>query len=583
MAPRPTLGPFTLRRGVRHGRRSPRFVVRVLAASFVSVLAVLAAMSAALLLQARALAERDTVDDLAAAHRQLAATDQARHRDSVLRAELIGLDAMMHQALLTFQNGRAFGADPAVSRAQQRVLQWHIEPAARHLAADVIAIAGWDGRVIASAGVRADEWPEGAAILAPAAMAPAASDALAVSARGAFWATVAPIVLDDMKVGYLVDARAVDQAYVDALAQDTRSDIVVLVDGRPLAASGAAGRQPAVADALRHVTAVTGTLEASGERYAYLRLRAAGPAAVFAVASITAGRDRATAMALPTLATIAAGGIFLCTLASVWLAERVAAPIDRVARDVRAMAQQPGAGPLRVPSPSIHELDTLTEAFNGLFESLVEARGEAEDAYMGAIGALVAGLDARDPYTAGHSQRVSDLSVAMGQVMDLPASDLAVLRLGALLHDIGKLGISDAVLGKPDALTDEEFEAIKRHPLVGANILSAVRFLWPHIPIVELHHERPDGLGYPHGLHGDAIPLLARIVHVADAYDAMVTARAYRRPRPRLEALEEVRRHAGTAFDAQSVTALGEVLVSWPAEAEDASPADAGDAARRAS
>ena len=122
-----------------------------------------------------------------------------------------------------------------------------------------------------------------------------------------------------------------------------------------------------------------------------------------------------------------------------------------------------------------------------------------------------------------------------------------MLRLGALLHDIGKIGISDDVLRKPAPLTPEEFEMIKQHPGVGARILRSVPFLAPHIPIVELHHERPDGHGYPHGLRGDEIPLLARIVHVADAFDAMTSARAYRPargPRRGVARAVAMRRHA---------------------------------------
>ena len=120
------------------------------------------------------------------------------------------------------------------------------------------------------------------------------------------------------------------------------------------------------------------------------------------------------------------------------------------------------------------------------------------------------------------------LSVSIGRQMQLSDRDLETLRLGALLHDIGKIGVSDAVLRKPTKLTAEEFEQIKLHPTLGARILKPLRFLDAQLAIVELHHERPDGRGYPHGLKGDAIPLFARIVHVADAFDAMTSARAYR-------------------------------------------------------
>ena len=188
----------------------------------------------------------------------------------------------------------------------------------------------------------------------------------------------------------------------------------------------------------------------------------------------------------------------------------------------------------RLPlSGSSRELDALTGTFNELMASVALAEAQTEAAYTGAIRALAAALDARDPYTAGHSDRVSVLSVAIGRTLSLPADDLEVLRLGALLHDIGKIGVPDDVLRKPGALTDAEFDVIKQHPVLGARILRSVPFLARHIPIVELHHERPDGRGYPTGLRGDDIPLAARIVHVADAYDAMTSARALAGRAPR--------------------------------------------------
>jgi HD-GYP domain-containing protein (c-di-GMP phosphodiesterase class II) len=144
--------------------------------------------------------------------------------------------------------------------------------------------------------------------------------------------------------------------------------------------------------------------------------------------------------------------------------------------------------------------------------------------------------------------------------MQLSEHTLEVLRLGALLHDIGKIGVRDDVLRKPSKLTAEEYELIKAHPAVGSKILRSVRFLEPHLPMVELHHERPDGGGYPFGLTGDEIPVLARIVHVADAFDAMTSARAYRPAMPAEAGLAELRRCAGTEFDPEAVAALEAVL-----------------------
>jgi putative nucleotidyltransferase with HDIG domain len=165
---------------------------------------------------------------------------------------------------------------------------------------------------------------------------------------------------------------------------------------------------------------------------------------------------------------------------------------------------------------------------------------------------------------------VSTLSVMIGRTMHLPAADIEVLRLGALLHDIGKIGISDQILRKTGSLTAEEFEQIKRHPGLGARILRQVPFLAPHLPIVELHHERPDGRGYPFGLRAEDIPLAARIVHVADAFDAMTSARAYRAALPASVAFAELERFSGTQFDPACVEAL---LAAMPSSHDIEEPA----------
>jgi putative nucleotidyltransferase with HDIG domain len=264
--------------------------------------------------------------------------------------------------------------------------------------------------------------------------------------------------------------------------------------------------------------------------------------------------------ALRAVLIIAAGSFALAGLASVWLARTIARPIDRLSKSLADMtASRDFDHPVATTGFSL-EVDTLTGTFNTMMHSVSAAEAATESAYVGAIRALAQALDARDPYTAGHSERVSAVSVAIGRQLVLPDDELEVLRLGALLHDIGKIGISDAVLRKPGPLTAEEFELIKEHPGVGARILRGVHFLAPHLPIVELHHERPDGHGYPHRLCGEEIPLLARVVHVADAFDAMTSARAYRPARGAAEALRELWRCAGTQFDAEVVQAFAAAL-----------------------
>jgi putative nucleotidyltransferase with HDIG domain len=218
-------------------------------------------------------------------------------------------------------------------------------------------------------------------------------------------------------------------------------------------------------------------------------------------------------------------------------------------------------------------VDALTDTFNSLMSTVAAAEEETRSTYVGAIRALALALDARDPYTAGHSERVSTISSMVGQQMALGEEDLDTLRLGALLHDIGKIGISDDVLRKPGPLTPSEYEAIKQHPVLGARILRSVPFLSRHLPIVELHHERPDGKGYPYGRMANEIPVLARIVHVVDAFDAITSARAYRPARSAADALQELWRHAGSQFDADVVRALAAVAPTLPLDHEAADAA----------
>jgi putative nucleotidyltransferase with HDIG domain len=354
-----------------------------------------------------------------------------------------------------------------------------------------------------------------------------------------------------------------------------------MVDGQLVASTATTSSGP-LARSLNAVTTRSGAIEVGEERFAYRLLQRVGPASIYAVASITAARDRVTALMVPRLVGLAVAALLVCAVASIWLARRVAAPIDQVSRDISAMIDTHAAVRIGVPTQSIHELEALGDSFNRLMQTVHDARAETDAAYLGAIQALAAALDARDPYTAGHSERVSRMSVEMGRVMGLDQEALDVLRLGALLHDIGKIGISDAILGKPSKLTDEEYDAIKRHTLLGAQILRPVAFLERHLPIVELHHERPDGRGYPYGLRGEEIPLLARIVHVADAYDAMTTARAQRAARPLNDVLTELWRHAGSDFDLPSLQALVSLLPQPVAGAEP-TVAEAGEPAEAAS
>lgn len=160
-------------------------------------------------------------------------------------------------------------------------------------------------------------------------------------------------------------------------------------------------------------------------------------------------------------------------------------------------------------------------------------------------------VEARDPYTGGHLWRVSQFSKLLAQQAGLSRRDVALCEIGGFLHDLGKVGVPDAILNKPDRLTDTEFAIIKTHPSVGARLLASHPLAGLAMEAVVGHHERPDGKGYPHGIAGDVIPEVARIVSIADAFDAMTSTRAYRNGMPIEKALNIIGSELGSQFDAQ--------------------------------
>ncbi|MDP2300398.1 MAG: HD domain-containing protein, partial [Actinomycetota bacterium] len=197
-----------------------------------------------------------------------------------------------------------------------------------------------------------------------------------------------------------------------------------------------------------------------------------------------------------------------------------------------------------------------------------------QEAYLATVRALAAAVDAKDPYTRGHSDGVAGYALMIGEAMDLSAEQMIALEMAAYLHDIGKIGISEDILLKPGKLTDAEMSQMRHHPLIGANILKPVAFPWPIAPIVRHHHEHYDGEGYPAGLRSEEIPILARVLTVADAFEAMVADRPYRRGRSQQEAILELRRCAGSHFDPRVVDAFIGVLERVDTGVTDVFPAD---------
>jgi putative nucleotidyltransferase with HDIG domain len=182
-------------------------------------------------------------------------------------------------------------------------------------------------------------------------------------------------------------------------------------------------------------------------------------------------------------------------------------------------------------------------------KSILDSQANLDGAYLQFVETMAQALDARDPYTAGHSLRVAASSHLLAVAMGLSNEEAETIRIAAQLHDIGKIGIPDAVLQKPGPLTPEEYGLIKLHPQIGCRILEKVGRFDRLLSVVELHHENHDGTGYPYGLAGNAVPMDARIVHVADVFDAMTTTRSYRRELPLWAAIEEIEKNAGFQFD----------------------------------
>lgn len=181
-------------------------------------------------------------------------------------------------------------------------------------------------------------------------------------------------------------------------------------------------------------------------------------------------------------------------------------------------------------------------------------------AYDATIEGWSHALDLRDKETEGHSLRVTELTVILARAFGLRDTELVQVRWGALLHDIGKMGVPDGILLKPGALTDEEWIAMKKHPIFAYEMLSPIRYLRMALDIPYCHHERWDGTGYPRGLSGDQIPLIARIFAVVDVWDAVTSKRPYRPAWTRSEALKYIQTSSGTHFDPQVVNLFLEVI-----------------------
>jgi HD-GYP domain-containing protein (c-di-GMP phosphodiesterase class II) len=494
---------------------------------------------------------------LEAGQRMLTALEERRARELRAQVATLAENPTLKAALDTY-NAESRVADAQVRRELLDTVDRELEKLALRIGPDVLAVTDRSGRVIAVAGRRATEWSSDAT---QRARRDGFGDAYVTLPSGVFKFASAPLTIQNAVLGTLHLATALDERFARELTSLSGAATLIVAHDR-IVASTMPEALRALNPAVLRELATRDTVRLENSEYAVRQLFLAGDAAVYAIESLDEMTRASLQSALGGLRVIALGSFLLAAVASFWLALTIARPIDRLSRSLTEMTRSRDFENLLPPTGYTLEVDSLTAAFNSMMRAVNSAESETRSAYVGAIRALALALDARDPYTAGHSERVGAISVAIGRQMHLPEDQIEILRLGALLHDIGKIGISDHVLRKPGPLTPEEFELIKQHPAMGARILRSVPFLAPHLPIVELHHERPDGQGYPHRLRGDEIPVVARIVHVADAFDAMTSARAYRPARGSQEALRELWRFAGTQFDAEVVQALASALPS---------------------
>jgi len=266
--------------------------------------------------------------------------------------------------------------------------------------------------------------------------------------------------------------------------------------------------------------------------------------------------------------------LVLAILVGTLFAHRISKPIRLLAAKSREIAS--GNYQQRVAVKTRNEIGELADNFNLMsgeieksVEQLKKAANENQLLFINSVRMLAAAIDAKDPYTRGHSERVARYSIAIGKHLQLPADQMRNLRISALLHDVGKIGIDDRILRKPGALSDEEFEVMKGHPDKGAAIMGGVAQLIDIIPGMKYHHEKWAGGGYPDNLKGDEIPMQARIVAIADTFDAMTTNRPYQKAMELQYVVDKIRSFGGSRFDPTVVEAFANAVKTGDIQIEE--------------
>ena len=532
-------------------RRTPRFVIRTMATTFTTVVFILAAVLLVVTLIVRQRMQTTVIEHLTTQQGVLRTLEDRRLAEMQSQAVMLAESPTVKAAMDTYQaEARLIGGEERLQLFD--TVGRELDELASRIHPDIIAVTDPAGVVVAAAGRRRSDWPRSLPTTRPGAE-------FVATPGGIFRVATAPLLVQQTPVGYLQLGTALDAEYAAQITSLSNTGTLIASKGAVIASTLPSRATRALTPQLLAGMPEADTVDLDGESYAVRLLLRHGDLAIYTMDSIEASARAILGTTVRALGIIGLCSLAVAALASMWLARTLARPIDTLSRSLAELASSREFERPVARTGSSVEVDALTDTFNSLMATVAAAEAETRNAYFGAIRALALALDARDPYTAGHSERVSTISVTVGHHMRLGEEDIDTLRLGALLHDIGKIGISDDVLRKPGPLTPLEYEAIKQHPVTGARILRSVAFLARHLPLVELHHERPDGKGYPYGRIADEIPVLARIVHVVDAFDAMTSARAYRPARSAADALQELWRFAGSQFDADVVQALAAV------------------------